>query len=216
MLKTVILRHAGDPVRETTAWFQPGGDAAAWLEEIATWPVATERVTLLLVAHDDHSAPAGALAIPPANTRVPPGGRAQTYGAVAPGLYAPVDAAVHPPLAREELQAIARYPVAVWHPSLGLTGCDEGTQRHAWDLLSPPALIEEPWNRARAGAPAAPRLRAVRVIIQLSLQDLFGEESADIARESPEDLPPSPAEPSENLPARLARDAAAKALEGLL
>lgn len=216
MLKTVTLRHAGNPVREAGAWFIPGADAAAWLEEVARWPVAMEDVRLLIVAQADHAIPAGVLAIPPADTRVPPGGRAQPYGAAAPGLFAPVDAVLHPPLAPEELRAIARHPVAVWHPALGLTGFDEGAERRAWDLLAPPTLLEEPWHRARAGAPPAPRLRAVRLIAELSLEDLFGEENSDIASDSPEDLPPTPDEPQENLLARLARDAGAKALKTLL
>lgn len=217
MLTTLTLKRAPSPVRAPEAWLLPGGEAAAWLEEVATWPVPADAVGFYLLAGTDGTNPVGALAVPPPGTRVPPGGRALPYGQAVPGVFLPVDAVAWPPLAAEEWSAMRRSPVLVFHPALGLTGCEAAEMRRAWDLLAAPELArEDDWHAARAGQPPIPGLGAVRLMIELKLEDLFADESKDIGSEAPDVLPPSPNEPGMGPGARLAGGAGSLLVKGLL
>lgn len=219
MLTVLQLKRAPAAVRPPAAWFLPGGDAAAWLAEIARWSAPADAVQFFPVADANGCELAGVLAVPPAETRVPPSGRAQPYGLAAPGCFVPVDALVWPPATAGELRAAAVFPVAMFHPAFGLTGWEEADGRRVWDLLAPPvATAEENWSAARAGtAPTmTPPLGAVRLGPTLSPEEVFGPESEEIGSKAPESLPPSPHERWDNVATHAAGSAAAVLVKGLL
>jgi hypothetical protein len=124
MLTTLTLKRSPAPVRKATAWLLPGGDAEAWLEETGHWPVPAADVGYFLLAAPGGMEAVAALAVVPEGTQVPRGTRAQPYGLAAPGVYVPVDAILWPQVTAEELRAATQFPVLIFHPALGLTGCD--------------------------------------------------------------------------------------------
>lgn len=218
MRTTLTLQHTAAAVREPAAWFLPGGDPAGWLEEVARWPVPADAVVFYVLAGVGANAiSAGVLAVPPAGTRVPSGGRAQPYGCAGPEIFLPVDAVIRPPSTAEELRAGAKFEVLIFHPALGLTGCERAEGRRAWDFLAAPEFAAgEIWSAACAGTATAAKLGPVRLAAGLSLDGLFGAESEEIGSEPLESLPPSPDEPAAGLPARMALGAAALLMKGML
>jgi tetratricopeptide (TPR) repeat protein len=217
MLTTLTLKRAEAPVRAATAWLLPGGDAAAWLEELLRWPGPVEAVQLYLLTTPRGTAPVAALAVLPEERARPRGNRAQPYGLAAPGVYVPVDAVIWPPVTPEELRAATKFPVLVFHPALGLTGCDPEDVKRVEDLLIGPARqIDVSWSAARAGPLEPSALGPVHLDVELSMDGLFGQESKDIGSEPLDLLPPSPGERDSGPATRFAQGATGLLAKGLL
>lgn len=219
MLTLAQLKQQPQSVRETTGWFLPGDEVPDWLETCARCPFPTEELRFYVVNDPLHQTVAGALVLLPKSFAVPVGARAQAYGELKTGFFLPIDAILWPPMTQAEVGAAMHYPVMLFHPGLGLSGFEVGAERRAWDLLQPLPPAGERWNRARGGVRSPPRLRSVRPEALISLEEIFGDESQDIGSAPPEDLSPSPDEPTSNLPARAAQAAAsmgAAALSKLL
>jgi tetratricopeptide (TPR) repeat protein len=216
MVTTLTLKRSETPLREASAWLLPGAEPEAWLNEVVAWPVPVESVAFYPIAGPAGGAPLGVLAVPAAPMRLPAGGRALPYGAAGPGFFMPIDGFFQPPLSREELAAMMRHPVMVFHPVTGLSGFDATDVRRAWDFLLPPEQLDEPWNRACVVDPLPSRLRSVRLVAPLSLETLFGEENGDIGSEPFVDLPPTKDEPRFRAPGRIASGAMKIVAGGLM
>jgi tetratricopeptide (TPR) repeat protein len=203
MLTTLILKRAPEALRPACAWFLPGAEPREWLATLALWPVRTESFRLYPIAEPTGARPLGVLVVSAEPLCLPAGARALPYGTVTDGFYVPVDGLLFPPLAPAELRELMRHPVQVWHPVAGLSGFDAADARRVADLLLAPVSCDERWNLARGVEPANARLRSVRLRVVLSLEDLFGAESADIGSEPLADLPPSKDGKPSRLPPQL-------------
>ncbi|MEJ1971138.1 MAG: hypothetical protein WDM96_01000 [Lacunisphaera sp.] len=218
MLTTAQLQRMPARVRPAGAWFLSGSEPAAWIEEIARWPVPTDQVRLYLLPASGARGVAGVLAVPAVPITLPAGTRGQPYGELAPGFFLPTDADLAPALEPAELKALCPYPVAVFHPAHGLVGFDQAGGRGPWEFLAPDFAAEEPWNLAIAAVPENQRLRSVRLVAPPALLDVFGPESDEIGREPFTQLPPAGDEVGDGKIARLKdglTGALAKALVGL-
>ncbi|MDR1010575.1 MAG: hypothetical protein LBM04_05535 [Opitutaceae bacterium] len=206
---TARLKRAPRAIREPAAWFLPGADASRWLDEITRWPVPAEHIRFYPVAASARAPgePAGALAVPPRGTKIPGGSRAQPYGELRENFFIPTDALVDPPPDDAELAAMCLHPVMIFHPAHGLSGHDENTALRAWDFFAPPRARTEDWSHAVAASAPNDRLRMVRLAQTITLADVFGEESRDIGKNDPDDLPPAADEPGAGLPGALSRGA---------
>lgn len=205
----VSLRFADRVVHATSAWFIPGGNAADWLAEIERWQIPTAAIRLyVLPASLSDRTPAGVLVVGPDTPSLVE--RAQPYGRLARRLYLPADAHLHPPMTDDELSALLRLQVQVFHPSVGLIGFEERDGVRVADLLSPPAERRCDWGLAKPGEHSSPRLRAVEPMYppQIALVLALGRD--DIGSEPPAELPPAPGESP--LRDKLKRSLAAPAL----
>jgi tetratricopeptide (TPR) repeat protein len=200
------LRHVPRLATEPGAWFLPGDSTARWLEELTRCGLADADTRLFVVPTSAADrTPAGLLVVPGRGDAPAPQPSGLACQLVAGRVFVPLDAVLHPPVNDAELRHLCLLPVNFFHPAFGLSGFETESTRRVWDLLEPPEERAEDWNAARPGAPALPELRAVQLAQPPSLEDIFGEAEADIATESPLDLPPASDEPRENPLANSAR-----------
>jgi len=196
---TLELRYCTTPQRAAAAWLIPGGDAAAWLEEMTAWNVPLAEVRLL------HVAEAGLLVLLPANTtscaadkNVCPTG--QAYGRIAERVYLPVEAAIDPPLADRELANLLPEGDAlyVWHPRLGLLRYEPADVISVSDLLVPPKESGERWDAAQTGIAFNQRLLSIEPTQRPTLEDLIAAARGDIGTQplAGGQLPSHPGEPA--------------------
>jgi hypothetical protein len=206
MVTTLQLRFCTAPVRPAVAWFFPGSDAGAWLEELSGCGLAQADTRLFVVPRSlADRAPVGLLAIPAAEvspTRTPAG---LACGVLGGGIYLPVDARLSAAAAEDELGALCRMPVLFLHPAIGLSGFETERECHVWDFLVPPGERPMDWNHARSGPPLPARLNAISLLQKLRPSDVFGAAAQEIGSEADEPLPPAPGEPEEDAASRAGR-----------
>lgn len=177
----------------------PGADAARWLDEISRCGLGLADTRLFLVPRSTRElATAGVLVIPPRDARASgaPAGLACKF--CGERLIIPCDAELYPPLTGAELRQLCLFPIVFFHPTLGVSGFDEESTLHLWDLLEMPGERHTQWNRAQAGAQPLPALASVALLQPPVFEQLFGGASSEIGTAPPTDLPPAPYEPKEN------------------
>jgi tetratricopeptide (TPR) repeat protein len=189
------LRRLPEPQREAVAWFLPGANPAAWLEELIRWPVPQSALKLFVVPGATPDAESeGLLVIPPAGSTTLAPERALALGAIEGRLFLPVDAALFPPVNAVEVRALCPAAITLFHPGIGLVTFEASDAENVWDLLAPAAPVPADWNQARAGAALSSRLAGVALVALPRADELFGEAPKDIGAEPPRALPPRPGE----------------------
>lgn len=197
------------PSASATAWLLPGDDSSRWLEEIARWQVAISDVRLLpLPASPADNAVNGVLAISPVLPRVPPSSWALPYGALAEGIYAPVGASLSPPVSREELRRRVVWPVAIFHPGLGLVGCRTEDLLRPTDLIDPGSSRRTVWDRITPAPLFERRINSIRPINPPQVERLLSALADGVGEHAPGELPELPQES----PGRRVADQLANAL----
>jgi tetratricopeptide (TPR) repeat protein len=193
------LRAGPAAIHQPAAWFVPGGDPAAWLDEVARWGLPMSDLRLYVVpASARDRAPVGAL------VTVPPGKsprsvrRARAYGVLAAGrLFLPAEAALHPPASEAELRDRLLWDVQVLHPSAGLAGFRAADALGVHDLLTPPPPRRDAdWAGAAVGADDEPgwRLLAVEPEQVPGAAEVLQQGRDDIGSAAGEPLPRTPDE----------------------
>ena len=179
------------PVRAPAAWFIPGADPAAWLDEVARWDVPMDRLRLhVLPTSLADRRPAGVLVtLPPGAAPARPL-RALAYGQIAGRLFLPVEARLEPPVSEAELRAALPLPLYVLHPAVGLVGFAQDDALRVADLLAGPPARAARWDRAVAGPPPAPRLLSIEPEQVPDVSVMLSEGRGDIGSEAPDGLPP--------------------------
>ncbi len=196
MILPLQIRQGAAGDGSPAAWFLPGDSTERWLEELARCGLAGAETRLYAVPRSraDRS-PAGLLVVP-VNSKTPvqsPSGVACRL--LAGRLFVPMEAALQPPDTDVEVRALCPLPVAFLHPTLGLSGFDEGSTLRVWDLIDAPEERAGQWNCAQPGAAPLPKLTALLLAQPPSFEDLFGGAEQEIGSEPPVDLPPTPDEP---------------------
>jgi tetratricopeptide (TPR) repeat protein len=199
MLTSLELQLRPEPLRPATAWFFAGNDPERWLHELIECGLAELDTRLFVVGskRTDRRA-AGLLAIPAKQRELSRPPRAIACGAIAERLFLPVDAALSPPLKDSEVRKLCSFPVAFFHPTLGLSGFENESAWRVCDLLQAPAIQMGDWNQARHASQQSARFRSIILAEPPGIEDIFGEESEEIGSEKDEDLPPAPGEPKED------------------
>lgn len=219
MIVPLQLRHDPSARHLAEAWFLTGNDPARWLDELARSGLAEVETRLFLITRQgirqnalvapksdgggtrntQHASISGLLIIPdPGHApSFPPAGIPCRL--LAGRLYVPTDALLQPPLIDAELRELCPWPIAFFHPTLGLSHFDNDSALHVWDLLETPAQRDEQWNSARHGQPPLPALSAIILARKPTMDDLFGDASQEIGTEPLDDLPPAEGEPSEDV-----------------
>lgn len=202
------LRAAEQPQRPPTAWFIPGDDPLAWLDELAAWqiPLANVRLCPLPQSAGERGA-CGVHVVPPPESAPRITIRAEAYGLYSSRLYLPVLARLDPPASEAEIEAALLNDLAVWHPSAGLVGFDDANVIGVADLLAAPTERLSAWNLARPGTAPPPRLTAIMPPSPPTLEESLAEWGDDIGSQAADELPPAPREPSNSPLAKLARAA---------
>ncbi len=187
------LAPAASQIRPPVAWFIPGDQPAAWLQEMTAWSVSLLRARLFVLpksAADNR--PSGVLVVTPES----PAGicRALPYGRIGDRLYLPADARLDPDATADELARCLRLDAYVLHPSAGLIGFGEGDALTAADLLAPPPRRPADWNHGHPGARLNDQLRSVQAEALPTLQQFIQMSRDDIGTETEEHVPDSPRE----------------------
>ncbi|MFT3868781.1 MAG: hypothetical protein QM715_09895 [Nibricoccus sp.] len=205
MLTTLRLKPTLQAAHKASAWFIPGEDPNVWLTEIAGWSIPTEQVKFCVISAIGSNQTKGVLAIPPANTAIPPGFRGLPYYQIAPDVFVPIGTTIMPPIDATEWSALHRYEALIYHPSFGITGYEKHDIKYAWDFLAPPRRPASTinWSAARTPILLNQRLRSVRLEAPLQLTEIFGEESREIGSEPATNLPPTSDE-TRKLPGKIA------------
>jgi hypothetical protein len=193
------LEPGNQPQLAAEAWLLSGGDPRRWIEEIASWGIDDQTLTLFVIPTGpaDRRA-AGLLVVTGRATpkRLPAG---LAFGRVAEGFFAPVEARLRPALTEAELRALKPQPTVALHPSLGLLAFGPEDGLRLADLLQGPAERPSQWVEPLPELTPHPRLESIRFRSQEhSLESLFGSEADQIGKKSPDELPPSAGEPSSN------------------
>ncbi|HTB83793.1 MAG TPA: hypothetical protein VK742_09085 [Candidatus Sulfotelmatobacter sp.] len=207
MIIPLQLRHRSTSGPAPEAWFLPGNSVERWLAELARSGLATVETRMFLVPISlANRAPAGLLVVP-AKAASPARQPAGTgFRLIAGRLFIPVDAVLHPPVTDAEVRTLCPLPVSIFHPALGLSGFEEASTLRIWNLLAPPAEVQNSWNAAQAGEPPLPELQSITLIQPPSIEDIFGDASDEIGSEPLLDLPPAPEEPKETPLAKAKRN----------
>lgn len=176
------------------ACFIVGAEPVAWLDELLRLDVAPADLRLLIVPRSRADlSPCGALAfVPGAALACPSGSRLLPWRRHG-NLFLPADGVLTPPLSGGELEELAPFAHAVFHPGLGVIGYDAGDALRIEDLLAPPREHAACFDRAVPGVPAAMRLRGIRPVQSIDLGVFFGEAREEIGAAAPDALiPPAP------------------------
>ncbi len=196
------LRYNSNAVRPVAAWYLPGAQPAAWLDEISHWSVDQSGVRLLPIpCSSSDRTPSGVL-VPlepgrlhqPSQTCVP-------FGRIG-RLYLPVHATIAPETAERELDdLLSERMTYVWHPAVGLIGFEAGEEIPLWQLLHGGGANPSRWDRARTAVAPAPRLVAIEPEEMLNIDSFLDDGREDIGDHSDalDELKPSPDEPKANL-----------------
>ena len=131
--------------------------------------------------------------------------RALPYGRLAGRLYLPVDGRLDPAISEEELGEHLVGEVFVLHPAIGLIGFASEDRWTLAQLLQPPPRREGNWDCARPGTVLNSRLRSIRAVEIVSVEEALEEGREDIGSESPGELPRAPGELERGLPSQLGR-----------
>lgn len=181
----------------TAAWFIPGAEALALLEEIGRWGIGFDDVRLCFLPRSASDRRAcGVLAILPAGASplASPSPVVQPYTCRADRIFLPADASLHPPISDDELSSALLYELQVFHPAIGLVGFGSGDMFRATDLISPPPEVEADWTHADPGLAPQPPLRAVHPMLIPTIVTISEDSRGDIGSAAAEDLPPLPDE----------------------
>ncbi|HEV7406104.1 MAG TPA: hypothetical protein VGO11_24370 [Chthoniobacteraceae bacterium] len=201
------LKPGAAPVRPAAGVFLPGGDAAAWLAELARWAVPHEELKLFVVPRAAHDRTAGGLLVLLPAGGAPPGdARGLLLGTIDGRLFLPVDAELSPPVTTAEVRELCRAEVTLFHPGLGALEFEAGDGRRVWDLLERPATNNSAdWNAAVEGTTLSSRLTGVTFLALPGGLELYGDASQEIGPEPITGLPAAPHEPPSSVPGRLRR-----------
>jgi tetratricopeptide (TPR) repeat protein len=192
-----------------TAWLIPGGDAEVWLRELVDAGLATATTALMVLPGATPVERRGVLVLPDAGasvTRVP--SRWQPYARLARQLYLPLNAALVPAIAEDELETLlADDAVYLFHPVAGLVAFDATCSLRVADLLATPTESAADWLHARPGFGYIKRLWSVEPQQTFDLGSLLDAARGDIGTK-PIDvdlLPRSPLEPDDGTMSKLAQ-----------
>lgn len=206
MVSNLQLRWEPSAVGPAEGWFLPGTHPARWLDELSRCGLASEGTRLFCVPRSlQDRTPAGLLVVP--STGRTPGATPAGFACrcIAGRLFVPVDATLDPPLSDAEVTDRCPFPVALFHPLLGLAGFDAGSTHCVADLLKTPAERPADWNRAVSAPASVPELDSIALDRPPTLGDMFGEASGEIGSEPVEGLPPASGEPSESAVSKFRR-----------
>lgn len=214
----VTLRPRRSSPLKTVAWYLPGADTRAWLDEIARWPVEHQCVRLVVIAEPDNRSVAGAVAIP-ALADFPVSGWCVPLGKLHGDVYLPVDAEFYPEITqREAAQLFADASVYAFLPGRGLTKASLDEVLSVSTLLSIPPQAETEWGRAEPGIAFPDRLVGIFPLEALSVQDVLDDGRDDIGQQADEiaKLPKSPDEPLSGMAGAVGRAAVTAAAMPIL
>lgn len=195
------------------AWFIPGTDAAAWIEELAEWGLPMGALRLYLTPVRGSKATGGVLVLPPAGHVPRATARAQGYRFVGDRLLIPTGSELDPPVHPPELVRKLAGPLYWLHPTIGLVMFREDEVLGVRELLEFDPGTPRAWNRAQSGITRPPRLLSVEPDHEPSVEAVLEEAREDIGSEMPGELPPDPEE--EPPPQSGMQQAKKKALEAI-
>ncbi len=191
------LEPTEDAQRPANAWLISGDDPARWIEEITAWKLDERKLTLFVIPKSGSDLSPGGLLVTtsgePMTPVRPPRGLA--FGSVTEGFYIPVHARLLPAMTGSELKSLKRHEVVVFHPGVGAIGFALDEALGIWDLLTGFPERQAVWQSAPVELAPHPRIESISLRTELSLENLFGAEAADISSGSPDELPPSKSEP---------------------
>ena len=191
-------------MRETAAWFLPGGDSSVWLAEICRWAVPHESLQLFVVPGE--CGIAGLLVLFPTGCTPPLEARGLPLGMIASRLFLPIDAELSPPITDAEARTLCTAPVTLFHPGIGAIGFENEDCRRVWDLLEHPATSRAAnWNGAVAGSSLHSRLAGVTLLALPLGGEIFGNAAGEIGTDPVLDLAPPPGEPRSSPIGRIGR-----------
>ncbi|MFT4557012.1 MAG: tetratricopeptide (TPR) repeat protein [Planctomycetaceae bacterium] len=204
-MKTVPLKlvHAVDGSFQPAAWFIPGDDSGAWLDELLRWHVDLTSVRLLVVpaavesAGEQAAANAAGVLVTEIDGR-PRASIAQPYRKIGSRLFAPLESRLDPAVSDRELDALlesSSIVAYVWHPVAGLIGYEASDRLTVDRLLTMPKRTSADWSAAVPGVRLSPRLISIEPIVALTIRDILEDGRDDIGSESTlDDAPRSPDE----------------------
>jgi len=193
-MRPLRLEYRNSALRPPAAWLIDGGDAAAWLAEIARWGVDDSRCRLQVLPRSSHDLTAGSVLVLTAGQTPAVAPAAAPFGIVAGKIFLPTDAALLPAATDAELAALVSGEAIVFHPALGAITC--GHPLAIADLLRVATEMDEPFADVRPVHLAYPRIEAIGFRVQESLGDMLDGMRDGIGSEPPATLEPTPDEPS--------------------
>lgn len=207
--RTLQLRYTPTPARETLAWWIPGGDPQAWLDELTSWQVAQSALRLLIVPENNsRRQPAGVLVLESATAA--PSARCVRYGRIGTRLWLPAGAQFDVAATHDELeQKLGTAEHYVWHPHAGLVAFERRDVRRVADLLPLFEEHESDWSCAAPGVAYARRLISISPDVPATLEQLLKQAAGDIGSQNDDldALPEFEDEPQDNPLANAGRQA---------
>ena len=217
----LVLNESAD--YQPSAWFLPGANVERWLDELSHSGLAESDTRLFIVPKfgssssslaapklpsEGGSSISGLLVIPSSSSSFSSSSTISGLPcrSVLDRLYLPADAELHPPITNSELAELCPWPIAFFHPTLGLLGFDEQAALHVWELLQAPSERVENWNFARHGPAPLPALNSILVARPPGMQEIFGGAENEIGSDPITDLPEAPDEPRNTTFAKSRRD----------
>lgn len=213
MIRVSLKLHSAlNALMETYAYFLPGDDVPTWIATIARWNIRMSPLRLYILPRSlADRAPFGALVVGPGVAHGLESPASLPYGRIR-RLYLPVESRLTPAVSDDEILRLLPGHLYVMHPSVGLIGFQETDAVALHQLIAPPAIRTEDWNRAVPGVATCPRLRSVTAPPLSKAQDLLERGRDDIATAEPDDIPALPDDPAGSVAGR----AAGKLVLGML
>jgi hypothetical protein len=193
-MRPLRLEYRTCTLRPAVAWLIDGGDAAAWIAEIARWGLDDSRCRLYVLPRSAREYSAGSVLVVTGGQIPKHAPAAASFGAIAGKVFLPVDAALLPAISDHELVSFASREALIMHPTIGAIVCERSIK--VADLLRAPMELDEPFADLISVRIAHPRIEAIGFRVTESLEGMLDEMRDDIGTEPPDELAPSKDEPS--------------------
>jgi hypothetical protein len=193
----IHLRRHSRSGSAAAAWYLATGDAAAWLAELARWPLDLSTVRIIPLGSPTAGQPGGALLIPPSPEAVNPSAHCVPFVKFEANLFLPADAQLSPPVLSQDVdKLLSPHYLYVWLPGAGLIAVEPERCLRVENLLWPPVRRSANWLRAVEGVAIPDRMASLSSAVELTLADIIRSSQDDISSDanSLSQLPPSPDE----------------------
>lgn len=187
--RPIVLQHCNNAQRPACAWMIAGGDTSRWLSEITRWHVDESALKLYLLPQSrDNLSPSGLLVLGPNLSELSVRPAAIGYGLIGESIYIPIESILSPAMSEQELKALSRYDLLLFHPVLGPVGFDDSNSLRVADLLISPPRRADYWEQLIPSVQPNRHIRSVSFRTVPLLEEMFGEASNEIGVDSPKEL----------------------------
>lgn len=180
----VALRYSDHTALPVKAACIRGSNIAGWLKEISRWEIPVDQMDCYLLPQSIRSVEAAGLFVIFKNAT---GGTKidflEPYCCIGEKIFLPVNTMLSPEINSMELKTIFRWPVQVFHPTIGLIGFEKEDAINLADMFFFGDPVQQDWSFAHPGILTRPAFNQIN-FMQPSAEELMKDIKEEIGQKS--------------------------------